>query len=132
MINDLLSDMVARILNAIKAKKLSVEILNSIFCQKILFCIYKLGYIRGFFVKNKKKIIIYLKYIQNKSIIRFIKRISKPGNRKFLNIKNYLKFKNLKIKKLNGFFILSTNKGILTDNEIFLKNVGGEILFYIN
>lgn len=132
MTNDILSNMLSKIWNALLVKKLTIEIINTKFCQKILYILYKLGYIRGYFIKNKKYILVYLKYKENKSIIRYIKRISTPGNKKYLNKKNYLKYKNKKFKTLNGFFILSTNKGIIIDKEINLKNVGGEILFYIN
>lgn len=77
----------------------------------------------------KKKINIMLKYHGNKPCVKGISRISTPGARHYVkhkNIKNFYKSKD------NGFFILSTSRGLLTDEEARLYNTGGEILLKIN
>merc|ERR1711879_908251 len=74
----------------------------------------KLGYIRGFIIKDKKNVIILLKYINNKPVIRNIAVISTPGRRTYIKHKKLEKFL---AKKDSGFLLLSTSRGILTDEE---------------
>lgn len=111
------------------AKHLSVVIQNSKLCINILSILYKLGYIRGYVIKDKKKVIILLKYINNKPVVRNINVISTPGRRKYIDYKTLQS--ELK-KKDHGFFILSTSKGILTDEESIMFNIGGEVLLKIS
>lgn len=126
---DLLSNMVSIIKNGYNLKLTNVEIANSTLCANVLLLLYKLGYIKGYTIKNKKKIIVFLKYLNNKPCIRNIYRISTPGRRVYLTL-NKLK-KNLR-RKNNGFYIFSTNKGLLTDEEVLSFNLGGEVLLKVN
>ncbi|MDH3004435.1 MAG: 30S ribosomal protein S8 [Candidatus Shikimatogenerans sp. JK-2022] len=74
----------------------------------------------------KNKILIYLKYVNNNSVIRLIKRISKPSLRKYL--------KHNQIKKiLNGYgiSIISTSLGVMTGYQAYSKKIGGEIICII-
>lgn len=111
------------------AKHLNVTIQNSKLCINILAVLYKLGYIRGYIVKDKKNVVVLLKYINNKPAIRNIYVISTPGRRKYIDHKTLTA--ELK-KKDSGFFILSTSKGILTDEESSMFCVGGEVLLKIS
>lgn len=111
------------------ARLLEVSVQNSKICINVLKILYNLGYIRGFIVKDKRVIIILLKYINNKPVIRNISVISTPGRRM------YTQYKNLKHKLKNkdsGYFILSTSKGVITDEESLFFNVGGELLLKIS
>ena len=90
---------------------------------------YRLGYIRGFSVVDKKTIAVFLKYINNKPVIKNIYVISTPGRRTFLK-SNELK-KEID-KKDSGFYIISTSKGVMTDEEVVLFNIGGEALLKIS
>jgi len=74
------------------AKHLQVVIQNSKLCINVLSVLYKLGYIRGFIIKDQKKIIVLLKYINNKPAIRNIAVISTPGRRTFIKQKNLENF----------------------------------------
>ena len=70
---------------------------------------------------------IVLKYAQGKeSVIKGLKRISKPGLRTYSGAENMPKV-------LGGFGIavVSTNKGIMTDKQAKAANVGGEVLCYV-
>jgi len=69
---------------------------------------------------------VYLKYSGDQSVIRGIKRISKPGRR------NYVKRDSVP-RVLNGLglAIMSTSSGVMTDGECREKGVGGEVLGYI-
>jgi small subunit ribosomal protein S8 len=111
------------------ARHLQVIIQNSKICINILNILYKLGYIRGFVVKNKKNVIVLLKYINNKPVIRNITVVSTPGRRTYLKSS---KLSNLLKRKDSGFLILSTNKGVLTDEESNMFNIGGEVLLKVS
>jgi small subunit ribosomal protein S8 len=95
---------------------------------EIVKVLKRTGYISGFDVKkdqNKKDILkIYLKYTDTKErVIQDLQRVSKPGRRIYVSSK--------KIPKVyNGFgvAIVSTPRGIMTDKEARLQNVGGEII----
>ena len=71
----------------------------------------------------KREITVTLKYNGKTPVIQELKRISKPGHRK------YIKAEDIK-PVLNGYgiAILSTPKGILTDKEARMAKVGGELL----
>lgn len=125
----LISNMVSTIKVGYNTKHLQVFVQNSKLCIGILDILYKLGYIRGFIIKDKKNILVLLKYTDNKSAIRNISVVSTPGRRMFIGLKK-LKFR-LK-KKDSGFFIVSTNKGLLTDDESLMFNTGGELLIKVN
>jgi small subunit ribosomal protein S8 len=76
--------------------------------------------------KDKKRIVIKLKYQDGTPRIHGLKTISKPGRH------IYLKKKRLySPKKGYGVLVISTPKGILTSKEARKQNVGGEVLFEI-
>lgn len=126
---NLISNMVSIIKVGYNTKHLQVFVQNSKLCIGVLDILYKLGYIRGFAVKDKKSILVLLKYMDNKSAIRNISVVSTPGRRTFIGLKK-LKYK-LK-KKDSGLFIVSTSKGLLTDDESLMFNTGGELLIKVS
>jgi ribosomal protein S8 len=65
------------------------------------------------------------------SSINKIKAVSTPGHRIFAKIKQIQNF-NVGEVFTDRVFILSTNKGLLTNIEATLFHIGGEVLFYIN
>ena len=70
---------------------------------------------------------IFLKYTKDREgIIRLIKRISKPGRRLYAR-----KAKLPRVLGGIGLAIVSTSKGVMTDEQARKLNVGGEILCYI-
>jgi ribosomal protein S8 len=78
----LVSNMISIIKVGILSRKLDVITPSSTYCINILNALYRLGFIRGFIVINHKNIRVLLKYIAvNRSVIRNIKVISKPGRR---------------------------------------------------
>jgi ribosomal protein S8 len=128
----LINYLISKIKNSLLLKKLFLEIILNKFEFKIIYCLYKYGFINGLLLLNKKKYNIFFKYINNKSVIRNIIQISKNGKRLYLNIYTFNNIKNNYYKKLNGFLLLSTNKGLIIDEFINLKNVGGEVILKIN
>ena len=125
--NDALSDMLARIKNAHKARKSYTSCYKSKLNSNVLMVLKDEGYIRDFkdieIRKGINNIQIDLKYFNGSSVIKNIKRISKPG------IRVYSKISDLpKIYGGLGISILSTPKGVMSDNQARKNNVGGEIL----
>ena len=102
--------------------------------QKILILLVTHGYVTSFTLIDKKRIIIYLKYTTTgDTLIRSLLGVSKPGERVFLNNKNLKKINRL--TNLNGAYqllIVSTPKGVLTQEKALYYNVGGEPLLIIN
>ena len=125
--NDSLSDMLARIKNAHRAKKVSTLCLKSKLNINVLNVLKNEGYIRDF--KNIEEregvnsIKIDLKYYNGDPVIKKIKRISQPGIRKYSKIKELSKpYGGL------GISILSTPMGVMSDHQARKNNVGGEVL----
>ena len=129
-ITDTIADMLTRIRNASSAKHDSVDVPASKVKKAIAQILLDEGYIASFTVEEDGKqgiIHITLKYGQNKSqIITGIRRISKPGLRIYTNVEDMPK-----VMKGLGIAILSTSKGIMTDKQARLANVGGEVLAYV-
>ena len=125
--SDTLGDMLTRIRNGQTANKAVVEAPASRFRANVLDVLKREGYIRNFSKFEKRPGIhefkIELKYYDGKPVISEIKRVSKPGRRVYSSIKNLQKTYNGL-----GISILSTPRGVLSDNEAREANVGGEIL----
>ena len=66
---------------------------------------------------------VYLKYYEGKPIIRHIERVSRPGQRTYVS-----KDEIPRVRNGLGMAILSTPRGVLSDNEARSANVGGEVL----
>ena len=124
---DPLADMLTRIRNANIAKHSRVDIPASKMKISVAKILKKEGYIKNYkLIKDPRHGIlrIYLKYDEaNQGVLVGLKRLSKPGRRV------YVKKKDIPFV-LNGMGIavLSTSKGILTDQEARKENVGGEVL----
>ena len=125
--NDSLSDMLARIKNAHRANKSYTSCFSSKLNNNVLSVLKDEGYIRDF--QNVKirdgvdSIKIELKYHNGLPVIKRIKRISKPGIRVYSKIKELPKpYGGL------GISIISTPKGVMSDQKARDNNVGGEIL----
>ncbi len=128
-ITDPISDMIVRIKNASQRKHKTVSIPYSSKKTKILDIVKEQGYISGYDVEGDvadKKIVVTLKYKENKSVIKGFKRISKPG------LRVYVKHNEVpSVLSGYGVAIISTSKKLLTDKEARKENVGGEVIAYI-
>ena len=129
---DPIADYLTRIRNAIMAKHKVVEIPGSNLKKDITKILHNQGYILNYkFIDDEiqGKIKIALKYNPESKLpaIRSIKRVSRPGLRKYAGKDNIPRV-------LNGLgvAILSTSKGVMTDKEAREQQVGGEILCYVH
>jgi len=128
---DPISDYLTRIRNAQQAGHKVVGIPASNTKKSITEILYNKGYIRGYKIEetdNKQgEIKIALKYNNDKSpVIRNLTRVSKPGLRKYSGMAEMPRVLNGL-----GIAIVSTSKGIMTDKEARVQNVGGEVLCYV-
>lgn len=127
MMTDPIADMLTRIRNAAKIEKAAVDIPFSNEKKGIADVLKREGYVWDWEEIEGKPcstLRVHLKYGANgEKIVNSIKRVSKPGCRV------YASTADLK-PVLNGLGIqiLNTNRGILSDREAKLKNVGGEVL----
>ena len=124
---DPVGDMITRIRNAQMRSLSSVEIPASKFRAKILDVLKKEGYISNYELLNNENsnniINVHLKYNNGSPVIKEIKRVSKPGRRIYAKATSIPTIQNGL-----GVAIVSTSKGIMTDNDARLKKIGGEII----
>ena len=124
---DPIGDMLTRIRNAQMRLLSTVNIPGSKFRAKILDVLKREGYISNYkLVKNLKNIeslSVDLKYDNGNPVIKEINRISKPGRRIYAKATSMPKIQNGL-----GLAIISTSKGIMSDNDARNKNIGGEII----
>ena len=124
---DPVGDKITRIRNAQMRLLSNVIIPSSNFRGKILDVLKQEGYILDYKKisdeKNISSFSVNLKYSNGTPVIREIKRISKPGRRIYAKATSMPKIQNGL-----GLAIISTSKGIMTDNDARIKNIGGEII----
>ena len=122
-----IGDMISRIRNAQMRLLNKVEIPRSKFRTKILEVLKKEGYISDFKIlansKYKNSLSVDLKYNNGLPVIREINRVSKPGRRVYASADSIPKIQNGL-----GVAIVSTSKGIMTDDEARNQKIGGEII----
>ena len=124
---DPIADMITRIRNAQLRSLSKVSIPNSKLRAKILDVLKEEGYISNYkhlSDKNNIKLLsVDLKYNNGVPVIKEISRVSKPGRRIYTRADSIPKIHNGL-----GIAIVSTSKGIMSDNNARLKNIGGEII----
>ena len=129
MMTDPIADLFTRIRNGLMVGHPRVDVPGSEMKARIVEILKEEGYIKNFriYQDNLQGVIrIYLKYKDEKSVIRGIKRISKPGRRNYVKRDKIPKFLNGL-----GLTILSTSSGVMTDHECREKGVGGEVLGHV-
>jgi len=124
---DPISDYLTRLRNALKAEKKSVDVPASKFKVAITEILKNTGFINDYSVietEDKKKFVsIKLKYHNGESVIEGLKRVSRPG------IRRYVRFDELpRVKNGLGIVIVSTSKGLMTEKKAKELKVGGEVV----
>ena len=125
--SDPLGDMLTRIRNGQRAHKTAVLAPASRLRSNVLEVLKREGYIRGYSASPNGpgigELKIELKYADGEPAIREIARVSKPGRRVYSKIKELPRIHNGL-----GITILSTPRGVMSDQEARAANVGGEVL----
>ncbi|MFL2766301.1 MAG: 30S ribosomal protein S8 [Rhodobacteraceae bacterium] len=125
--NDPIGDMLTRIRNAQMRGKSTVSTPASKLRVWVLDVLADEGYIRGYEKTSSDDghgaIEISLKYFDGIPVIRELKRISKPGRRVYLGVKDIPQ-----VRQGLGVSIVSTPQGVMSDANARAKNVGGEVI----
>ena len=124
-LQDPISDMLTRVRNAQKARKVNVKMPSSKQKVNIASVLQEEGFISSFSITEdiKKTLTIELKYYQGQPVIETIKRISRPGLRIFKS-KDELPTVNAGL----GISIISTSQGLMTDRKARAAGYGGEVI----
>ena len=125
--NDPIGDMLTRIRNAQLRGKSTVSTPASKLRAWVLDVLADEGYIRGYEATTGENghpaIEISLKYFEGTPVIRELKRVSTPGRRVYLGVKDIPV-----VRQGLGMSIVSTPKGVMSDAKARANNVGGEVL----
>lgn len=126
-LTDPIGDMLTRIRNASMTKAEVVEMPFSALKSAMARILKREGFIRDFTSEGgsvRKTLRVYMKYGANREpVIRGLRRISKPG------LRRYISYRDMRsVKSGTGVAIVSTSRGILTDQEVRKYRVGGEWL----
>ncbi len=129
---DVIGDFLTRIRNASMARHKVLEVPSSNMRKAITKILYEQGYILNYKFEEpdavNRTIKIALKYnpATKQPVIKGIKRVSRPGLRKYSNVADMPRV-------LNGLgvAIISTSHGIISDKEARRQNVGGEVICYV-
>jgi small subunit ribosomal protein S8 len=125
--NDPIGDMLTRIRNSQMRGKSTVMTPASKLRAWVLDVLADEGYIRGYEkttgIDGHPALEISLKYFDGTPVIREIKRVSKPGRRVYMSVKDIPTVRNGL-----GVSIVSTAKGVMSDASARSHNVGGEVL----
>ena len=123
---DPLGDMLTRIRNGQQARKDSILSPKSKLRAHVLDVLQREGYIRGYSdeeLAGQAGLRIELKYFEGQPAIQHVARVSKPGRRVYSASRELPTIRNGL-----GITIVSTPRGVLSDNEAREQNVGGEVL----
>jgi small subunit ribosomal protein S8 len=128
MMNDIIADALTRIRNAAMRKLETTSLMHSNTVEAVCNVLKQKEYIEDYKVvdtdEKKKTISVTLKYDDNdNSVINEIKRLSKSGRRVYGSASELKSFKNG-----YGTIIVSTNKGVIANDEAYKQNVGGELI----
>jgi small subunit ribosomal protein S8 len=126
--SDPVADMLTRIRNANGALLHDVEVNHSRLKENIAGILKREGYLADYSVEGKtaKKLKLKLKYNGRKGVIAGLKRVSKPGLRRYVGATEIPRVLNGM-----GISIVSTPKGVMTGTDAKKENVGGELVCFI-
>jgi small subunit ribosomal protein S8 len=126
MVTDPIADMLTRIRNANLARHRRVDIPVSRLKIELARLLKENHYVHDYKLLDdgKRQVLrLYLKYFQDKPVIRELRRVSKPGLRKYVGVEEIPRVRNGL-----GMAVLSTSRGVMTDSEARAAKVGGELL----
>ena len=126
--SDPISDMLTRIRNAGRALLPAVELPHSRMKESVAKILKTEGYVADVAVEGNaiKKLKIRLKYQGKKNVIEGLKRVSRPGLRRYVGSTEIPR-----VLSGMGVSIVSTPEGVMTGAQAKKKNLGGELLCYV-
>lgn len=126
MMTDPIADMLTRIRNAGHARQRRVDMPVSKLKTEVARILKEGHFIQDYKILDDGRhgvLRVYLKYFQDRPVIRNLQRVSRPGLRRYAGAKELPRVRNGL-----GMAIVSTSQGVMSDKEARAKNVGGEIL----
>ena len=123
---DPVSDMLTRIRNACRAGHRRVDIPVSRFKTEIARLLRDNHYIQDYKVLDDGRhglLRVYLRYYEDKPVIHEVRRVSRPGLRRYVGAR-----KIPRVKNGLGMAIMSTPKGVMSDRDARQAHVGGEVV----
>ena len=122
---DPVSDLLTRIRNAKSAKHRYVDVVSSRLVKDVVEVLKETGFIANYLLSDdKRRVRVFLKYSKNREpVIQGLKRLSKPGLRKYVGYKNIPT-----VLGGLGIAILSTPCGVVSGNVAKKNKAGGELL----
>ncbi len=125
---DPIADMLARIRNGARALRPVVEVPHSRMKESIAGILRKEGYIAECAVEGQriKTLKLKLKYEGKKNVIEGLRRVSRPGLRKYVGSDEIPR-----VLGGLGVAIVSTSEGVMTGTQARKKNLGGEVLCFV-
>ena len=123
---DPVADMLTRIRNACQAGHRRVDVPVSKFKTEIARLLRDNHYIQDYKVLDDGRhgvLRLYLKYYGDGPVIHEVRRVSRPGLRRYVNVREIPRVKNGL-----GMAILSTPRGVMSDQDARRERVGGEII----
>ncbi|NLE91272.1 MAG: 30S ribosomal protein S8 [Elusimicrobia bacterium] len=126
---DLIADAFTIVRNALMTGKDKVDVPASNMLKSIFEILKAEQYIEEFKVieDNKQGVLrVYLKYEHGLPAIKNISRISTPGKKTYVGTKDIPQ-----VLRGKGIAIISTSKGLMTNNQAREKGIGGEVVGYI-
>lgn len=126
MMTDPIADMLSRIRNAGQARHRRVDMPVSKMKTEVARILKE-----NHFIHDYKKLDdgrhgvlrVYLKYYNDRPVIRNLQRVSRPGRRHYVSAKTLPR-----VRGGMGIAIVSTSQGMMTDREARARNVGGEVV----
>lgn len=126
MVTDPIADMLTRLRNAAQARHRRVDMPVSKLKVEVARLLKEGHYIHDYKVLDGEThpvLRVQLKYYQEKPVIRELRRVSKPGLRRYVGVSGIPRVRNGL-----GMAILSTSRGVMNDREARAAKVGGELL----
>jgi len=126
MMTDPIADMLSRIRNAGRARHRRVDMPVSKLKVEIARVLKENHFIHDYKVLDDGRhgvLRVYLKYYQDRPVIRHLERFSRPGRRQYRGARELPRVRNGL-----GIAIVSTSQGVMSDREARARNVGGEVL----
>jgi small subunit ribosomal protein S8 len=126
MMTDPIADMLTRIRNASSAKHKRVDMPVSKLKTEIARILKDNHFIHDYKILDDGRhgvLRIYLKYYEDRSVIRSMKRVSKPGRRVYRGAAEMPR-----VRSGLGLAIVSTSKGVMSDRQARSNKVGGEVM----
>lgn len=130
MLSDSIADLLTRIRNAQAVKKKTVSVPHSKIKEDLVKIMVREKYLKDYQLTGKKPkptLEIILRYPHNKSVFTSLVRLSKPGRRVYINVRQLPR-----AMRGRGIIILSTSKGFMTARQAKKKNLGGEVICKIS